>query len=123
MKKITADNLPEQLTDEIIETLANMVNEIPLPKEWHEIYPLLSRSDYRRVMDKRLELQRQKALEEESAKSEAQKAKEKAWWEKYHADKDPHKFYGNMGQPETAQEFKNRYGVWPPNYTPEDGEE
>jgi hypothetical protein len=31
-------------------------------------------------------------------------------------EKDPHTFYGNMGQPDTPEEFKNRYEVWPPGY-------
>lgn len=28
-------------------------------------------------------------------------------------DEDPHLFFGNMSRPDTPEEFKSRFGVWP----------
>jgi hypothetical protein len=125
MYRLTVEDLPKELTADIIDILAIMANEFPkTTKHWEIVSKELEKREVLSiVLDRAEELKDEQRKVQESAKSEAQKAKEKAWWEKYHADKDPHKFYGNMGQPETAQEFKNRYGVWPPNYKPEEGEE
>lgn len=36
-------------------------------------------------------------------------------WRRIRDDKTP-RFYGNIGEPETAEEYKNKYGVYPPGY-------
>jgi hypothetical protein len=48
--------------------------------------------------------------------SEEEKAEEARKWEQIKNDRDPNKFYGNMGQPDTPEQYKNRYGVWPSGY-------
>jgi len=116
MKRIKAEELPDVLTEDIITTLAKMSDEIPQSKEWHEIFDILSPTDYRKVMDKKSELQKEKEKERQEKMTEQEKAEEAAKWERIRNDPDPNKFYGNMGQPETPQEYKNRYGVWPPGY-------
>lgn len=120
MKRIKAEELPEILTEDIIYTLAEMSDEIPQSKEWHEIFDILSPEDYRKVMDKKSVLQKQKEQDRQEKMTEQEKAEEAKKWAKIVNDPDPNKFYGNMGQPETPQEYKNRYGVWPPGYD-EDG--
>ena len=116
MKRIKIKELPKILTEDIIIILAKMSDEIPQSREWYEIFEILSTSDYRKVMDKKSELQRQKENQEEITEhSTAQEATKR---ERIKKDSDPHKFYGNMGQPDTPQEYKNRYGVWPPGYSP-----
>ena len=119
---IKSINFSKELTKEEILYLAKMVNTIPLPKEWHEISDKLisNRSNYRKVMDERINIQTRSEVKRKKNMTEEEKAKEKAWWKAYHEDPDPHKFYGNMGQPETAEDFKNRYGIWPPNYKPDE---
>lgn len=116
MKRIGAEQLPSVLTEEVISILAEMADEVPQSKEWHEIFDLLSPDDLRKVMDRKIELQRKKERERKEAMTKEQRDLEEQKWQKIKEDKDPFKFYGNMGQPETPQEYKNRYGVWPPGY-------
>lgn len=119
MKKyIKAEDLPEILDEETIEILANMANEIPQSDEWHRIFDVLSYENLTKVMDKRLTIQEWETELRKSQMTEAEKLEETR---KMHAfkkeiEQNPHVFFGNMGQPETPQEFKNRYGVWPPGY-------
>ncbi len=119
MKRIKAKELPKVLTEEIVIILAKMSDEVPQSKEWYKIFELLSEADYRKVMDKKSELQRQKEKERKEKMTEQDKVEEAAKWERIRKDTDPYKFYGNMGQPETPEEFKSRYGVWPPGYEEE----
>jgi len=116
MKRIKVEELPEVLTEDIIITLAEMSDEVPQSKEWYDIFDILSPTDYRKVMDKKSELQKQKENERQEKMTEQEKSEEAAKWERVRKDPDPNKFYGNMGQPVTPNEYKNRYGVWPPGY-------
>lgn len=92
--------------------------QFPVNKNWHIISEMLSDHDRILVKNKRSEIERdeiesRKASMTDSEKSE-QAEKRKKMLEQL--ENDPHTFFGNMGQPETPQEFKNRYGVWPPEY-------
>ena len=116
MKRIKPENLPKVLTKKDIDTLAEMANEIPQSEEWRSIFELLSYEDIRKIMDRKVELQKEREKARRDAMTEEEKKEEAAKWERIKNDHDPHKFYGNMGQPGTHQEFKNRYGVWPPGY-------
>ena len=94
-----------------------MANEIPLSEEWIEIYENLSPSNYRMIMDKRIELQRK------DEKSRCQflsviKIKENIDnWEEHMLKSDNKKeFSGNIGEPETPEQYKEKYGDYPPGY-------
>ena len=119
MKRTTLKELPEILTEDIIEVLVKMALEFPQTDEWHEIFDYLIENDYpalRKILD-RVEIHKKAIIQaKEDAKSEEQKQKEKEKWEESLRNVDPKKFYGNMGEPTTAKEYKNKYGVWPPGY-------
>ena len=116
MKRIKPEELPEILTPDVITTLAMMIDEVPQSKEWHEIFPMLSGDDYEKVEERRLELQQEAQREKRAAMTEEEKQKEKEWWENRAKNPNPDEFFGNMGQPETPEQFKNRYGVYPFGY-------
>ncbi len=87
--------------------------------DWRDISNYLSEHNYpllRKILDKVDE--RKKAVEKliEDAKSEEQKEKEKQEWQAFIKNADSKKFYGNMGEPETPQQWKDKYGTWPPGY-------
>ena len=122
MKRITLAELPKVITSAELDILVDMAMEHPQATEWHDIYDYLIDHDYptlRMILD---EVQkRKKAIEQakEDLKSPEQKAKEEREWKEFVKNADPHKFYGNMGEPTTPQEYKDRYGVWPPGYDKE----
>ncbi len=116
MKRIKLEDLPQNLNDDIINILAYMANEIPQSKDWHDIFEILSDVDYRRVMDKRSELQYQEEESRKAVMTEEERAEEKRKTDKFIENLKPTDFYGNMGQPETIEDFKNRYGEYPPGY-------
>jgi len=116
VKRINPEELPEPLTVEAIDILAHMANEIPQSEEWHQIFSLLSHEDLRRVMDKRIEIQDEIHRQKRAVMTEEEKQKEKAWWDNRAKNPNPDEFFGNMGQPETPEQFKNRYGVYPFGY-------
>ena len=114
-KKITTKDLPNILDEETIRILAEMSNEIPQSEEWHKIFDILSYEDIRKIMDKRIEIQ---DLESEELKSQMTEVKKNIDEEKKREflkklEKDPHLFFGNMSRPDTPEEFKSRFGVWP----------
>lgn len=114
-KKITAKDLPNILDRETIEILAEMANEIPQSEEWHKIFDILSFEDIRKIMDKRIEIQ---DLESEELKSQMSEEKKNIDEEKKREflkklENDPDLFFGNMSRPDTPEEFKSRFGVWP----------
>ncbi|MFN3405304.1 MAG: hypothetical protein ACK40G_14485 [Cytophagaceae bacterium] len=116
MRKNKPIKLPKVLTEEIITILAKMANEIPQPIEWHQIFEILNENDIQRIMDRKVKIQIELEKSRKDKMTEQEKENEKLVWEKIKNDPDPNKFYGNMGQPETPQEYKNRYGQWPPGY-------
>lgn len=122
MERIGLKDLPQNLNDDIINILAYMANEIPQSKDWHDIFEVLSDVDYRQVMDRRSELQYQEEESRKAAMTEEEKAKETAIWKKIKEDPEP-KFYGNMGEPETPEEFKRKYGYDPRGADYNKGEE
>lgn len=110
------EELPTILTEEHIIILAKMVDHVPQQKDWHQIMDQLSSKDYNRVEEKRIALQKEEELERLSLMTDQEK-KEVARQRKNRLENlKNHRFQGNMGEPETAQDYKNRYGVWPPNY-------
>ncbi len=92
----------------------------PPTEAWRAISDVLADEQRTLVNNKISEIQKRKSQEREQVKSDeekkAEEVKRKAWLD----STDPNGFYGNMGQPETAEEYKNRYGVYTPGY---DGEQ
>jgi hypothetical protein len=116
MKRINPQEITENLTEEQLEILAEMANENPVPQEWIECSKRLNDEQKFQVYHKRGELIDRKEKERINAMTKEEKDKEDEKWRLWYANLDPYGFHGNMGQPETPQEFKNRYGVWPPGY-------
>lgn len=118
MKKITAQELPFELTEEILATLVEMALEFPKKTfDWAEVSTLLEeRGQLLLVLDRVEEVKRHRLKETQAEKDSTAEAEK---WQRLQNNPDPHQFHGNMGQPETPQEFKNRYGVWPPGYKEE----
>lgn len=116
MNRIKPEDIPEVLSEDVLITLARMAMEFPVTKEWKEISKSLSIEKRIMVNNKISEIMRMENEQQKSLLTNQEKAEEGARLERIINDPDPYKFYGNMGQPETPQEFKNRYGVWPPGY-------
>ena len=116
MKTIKPHEIPETLTDEIINILAEMSQAFPVTEEWRQVAEVLTDEQLVKVNNRVSEINRKIEADRKAKMSEKEKAEEAEQWERIKNDNDPHRFYGNMGQPETPQEFKNRYGVWPPGY-------
>lgn len=116
MKRLKPEDLPEVLTDEILYTLAEMAEETAVSEDWIECSLKLTDEQKFLVYEKRSEVRKIKENERFESMTEEERQKEKEKWKQWYENVDPNKFYGNMGQPETPQEYNNRYGVWPPGY-------
>ncbi|TCI85013.1 hypothetical protein [Tenacibaculum sp. M341] len=116
MERIRLEDLPKILNEDIINILAFMANEIPQSKDWHDIFEVLSDVDYRRVMDRRRELQNQEEQSRKAAMTEEEKIEEKNKIDEFIRNLKPTDFFGNMGQPETIEDLKNRYGEYSSDY-------
>ncbi len=117
MKRLTKNELPIELSTEVINILVSMALEFPQTKEWHEIFDVLDERNQLIMILNKVE-EAKKAIEKakEGAKSEEQKRKEKEEWQEFVRNAAPHAFYGNIGEPETPQQYKDKYGMWPPGY-------
>ncbi len=119
MKRITIKELSNTHNKDTFNVLVEMASEYPQTEEWHEIFDYLIENDYpylRKILDKVQEVKKAIIQAKEDAKSEEQKQEEKEKWEEFLRNVDPNEFYGNMGEPTTVQEYKNKYGVFPPGY-------
>ncbi len=116
MKRLSINDLSSEISEDILLILAEMANEIPPSKEWNEIFGHLSINDLQRVMNKKRELQKLEKEMNDKLKNDFELQKEKQIKDKFYENLDPNGFYGNMGQPETIEEYKNRYGVYPVGY-------
>lgn len=116
MKRLKLEELPEELTQEIIEVLAEMANESPESTEWQRICPALSSTNFRKVMDRKIFNQQEQERKRRESLSEEERQDEDDRKRIALENADPKAFYGNMGEPETPQQFKDKYGVWPWGY-------
>ena len=118
MIRFTKETLPEKLTEGVIEVLVEMALEEPKKTfDWAEVSEILDkRGELKKVLAEVRIAKNKIEQAKEDLKSPEQKAKEEREWKEFVRNADPHKFYGNMGEPTTPQEYKNRYGVWPPGY-------
>jgi hypothetical protein len=104
------------LTPEIIDVLAHMVDEEPQSKEWHQIARILSKENIVKIMDRRIELQQEEERRKRALMSEEEIITEAEQRKRWKESLSPGTFLGNMGQPETPEEYKYRYGRYPPGY-------
>jgi hypothetical protein len=118
MERIKLKDLPQVLNDEIITILATMCDEVPQSTEWYEICENLNDIDYRKIMNKRSEMQNAEHQKKLAQMTQEEKAIEAEKMKRWNAEKE-WRFLGNMGEPETAEEYKYKYGVYPPNYKKE----
>ena len=118
MKKVKASELPLVLDEETINILVEMAMEFPKTNwEWAEISEILSeRGMLMQVLNKVQEIEHQKYEKQLLAMTEKEKEAENL---RQYMEKKEWIFIGNMGEPETAEEYKYKYGVYPPNYKKE----
>lgn len=118
MKRIAKEELPETLTEDVINILVEMAMEDPkLTFDWADVSDILeARGQLKTILEKVRVVKKAIEQAKQDAKSDKQKQRENEEWQAFVENADPNGFYGNMGQPETPQEYKNRYGVWPPGY-------
>ncbi|WP_299104235.1 hypothetical protein [uncultured Tenacibaculum sp.] len=119
MKRIKPNEISENLSEEQLEILAKMANEIPVSNEWIECSKKLNEDQKSLVYRKRGELREREEEERLLKMTEEEKMKEDKKWQLWYSDIDSNSFHGNMGQPETPEEFKRRYGVWPSGHEEE----
>lgn len=116
MKRIKPEEITEILTEEQLEILAEMLDETPVSEEWLECYKKLSDAQLFQVHNKLGELIDRKEKERISAMTKEEKKNEDEKWRLWRENLDPDDFHGNMGQPITLEDYKNRYGVYPIGY-------
>ena len=116
MKRIKPEEITENLSEEQLEILAEMLDETPVSNEWLECHKILTEEQVFQIHNKLGELIERKEKKRRAMMSKTEKEKEEQKLRKWYENLDSFGFYGNMGQPDTPEEFKNRYGVWPPGY-------
>jgi hypothetical protein len=116
MRRINPNEITENLSETQLEVLAEMLDETPVSKEWIECHKKLTDEQLFQVHNKLGELIDRKEQERINSMSKEEKEKEDEKWRLWHENLDPHGFYGNMGQPVTLEDYKNRYGRYPVGY-------
>jgi hypothetical protein len=111
---LSPSDLPKNLNRDEIYELAELAMNYPLSDKWITMAKLLT-PEQKVEINRRIDLLKFKENKKEILKTESQGMDEKTWNE-IKKTQEANEFYGNMGQPETPTEFKNRYGVWPPGY-------
>ncbi|MFH7015148.1 hypothetical protein [Flavobacterium sp. FlaQc-47] len=118
MKRIKINELPEVIPEEIFNILVEMALEDSKQTfDWRDISVHLSENDLpllMKILDKVRIIKKATEQAKEDCKSEEQKKKEKEEWDEFVKNADPKEFYGNLGEPETPQQYKDKYGIWPP---------
>lgn len=116
MRIIKSEDLPEKLTPEIIDVLVEMAREFPKRTfDWAEVSEVLNdRGQLNIILDKVQQLDEEEERKKLNAKSDAEKNLESGLRQKFGNSKP--KFIGNMGEPETVEEYKRKYGHYPPGY-------
>ncbi len=116
MQRIKIEEISDTLTENQLLILAEMLGEIPVSEEWTKCAQKLTDAQKFQIHFKLVALRKSKEKERLDAMTVEEKTADDHKLKDWHQKIDPNEFYGNMGQPETPQEFKNRYGVWPPSY-------
>lgn len=116
MKRIKPQEITEKLSDEQLIALAELANEIPISIDWIECSKKLNDEQKFQVYQKRGELLEEKEQDRLSTMTIEEKKEEVEKQNRLDENIDSFSFYGNMGQPTTMNEYKNRYGGNPPGY-------
>jgi hypothetical protein len=116
-RNIKPEDIPEELTPEVIDILIEMARAFPdITGEWAAVSKVLEqRGQLRLILDKVQSLERKERELQRASMTEEEKRKEAEQWKKVMDDPEP-KFYGNMGEPENAEQYKMKYGHYPPGY-------
>lgn len=116
MRIIKPEDLPEALTPEIINVLVEMAREFPKHTfDWAKVSEVLAgRGQLNIILDKVQQLEKDEEQKRQNAKSESEKMRDAELQEERKNSKPA--FIGNMGEPETAEEYKRKYGHYPPGY-------
>ena len=112
MKEVDPNNFPKYLSDDDYEALVRLVMKNPISALWKQVVVNLT-------PEQKIEINRRVRNLNDMANNSAlnsRRAMSDDEWEDKKRELEAHKFYGNMGQPETPEQFKDRYGVWPPGY-------
>ena len=110
MKDFNPDEFPRNLSNDEIETLAQLVIKNPISDLWKQIAVRLT-SEQKLIINKKIEAK--KYSDSEKLPSFQKKAMSDEEWNRLIKQREAQKFYSNMGEPQNAFEFKSRYGIWP----------
>jgi len=113
MDKLNPDEFPKNLTELDVEKLAELVIKNPISDIWKQISKNLTSEQKNRINRKVDSINYRKT---EKLASCNKKSMDDETWNELIAQKERTKFYGNMGEPTTPSEFRNKYGAWPPGY-------
>ncbi|KOP38165.1 hypothetical protein DBB36_07530 [Flavobacterium sp. WLB] len=108
MKDFNPDDFPKNLSEEEIQNLTELAIKNPIGEIWKQIAARLTSEQKIRI---NRNIERKHYPESEKLASFQKKPIDDETWERLIKEQEVNKFYGNMGQPETPLEFKNRYGV------------
>ncbi|ADV48435.1 hypothetical protein Celal_1114 [Cellulophaga algicola DSM 14237] len=112
MKIIKPEDFPIEMSSENIDILASMALEDVISEEWREITFNILTDEQNTLINNRIsEIQREDSKQRWSSLSPKEQAEEKQKIEE--SMKDQSTFIGNMGEPETLEEFKRRRGYDP----------
>lgn len=113
MDKLNPDEFPKNLTELDVEKLAELVIKNPISDNWKQISKNLTAEQKNRINRK---VDTKNYRNTEKLASFNKKSMDDKTWNELIAQKEGEKFYGNMGEPTTPSEFKNKYEIWPPGY-------
>ncbi|SEP24237.1 hypothetical protein SAMN05444671_4736 [Flavobacterium sp. CF108] len=113
MKDFNPDDFPKNLSEEEIQNLTELAIKNPIGEIWKQITARLTPEQKIRI---NRNIERKDYPESEKLASFQKKSMDDETWERLIKEQEANKFYGNMGQPETPLEFKNRYGGWPSGF-------
>jgi hypothetical protein len=111
MIRFKPEELPEVLTPEIIDVLIEMAREFPKhTSRWAVVSELLAeRGQLNVILDEVQKIEKQEELKRRATMSEEEKQEEAEKWRRIKEDNTP-RFYGNMGEPETPEEYERKWG-------------
>ncbi|WP_435262660.1 hypothetical protein [Tenacibaculum sp. nBUS_03] len=113
MTEFNPDDFPKNLTTQDVEKLAMLQVNNPISDLWKAIAKKLTSEQKVRINKKIESLSYSKT---EKLTSFGKKSMDDKTWNKLIAEKEKYKFHGNMGEPATPEEFKSKYGEWPPGF-------
>jgi hypothetical protein len=117
MKVLKPEDLPEELDSQTIDILVMMLHDFSktYSESWVKIVKILrSRNQLGLVLEAYEKSSEKMRSEFDKVKTQSQRDRENKEIEKFNSKKT--KFWGNMGEPTTPEEYKSKYGTYPPGY-------